>query len=117
MVFGGVGVAKGTAGVLGSAGAGASVDSEFRFFAAWYAVVGSLALRAASRPEEHAQAVRTLSAGFGLASIGRLLSWRRVGRPHGLFALLTALEAAIAAVLVPWQRRLERRYQPAHADP
>jgi Domain of unknown function (DUF4345) len=100
----------GTGGVVGEAGkvAPANVDSEFRFYAVWYAVLGALVLRAARRPESEGVAVQACGAGFLAAGCTRLLSWRKAGRPHGFIGFLTVLEFLIPVVIVPWQRRLSR---------
>ena len=100
----------GSGGVVGEAGqvAPANVDSEFRFYAVWYAVLGVLVLRAARRPEREGVVVQACGAGFLAAACTRLVSWRRVGRPHGFIRFLTVLEFVIPVVIVPWQRRLSR---------
>jgi hypothetical protein len=80
--------------------ADASVDSELRFYAGWYVVAGSLMRRAALDPELDRSVRPTIEAGWILAVAGRLLSVRAAGRPHPIFLALTALEVAMAAVLV-----------------
>jgi hypothetical protein len=107
--FGALGVLRGAAGVHRGGDASANVDSELRFFAAWYAVLGGLVLRAARRPETEATAVRACGAGFLLAAVGRLLSIRAVGPPSKVFKVLLGFELAVPAVIVPWQRRVARR--------
>lgn len=87
----------------------ANVDSELRFFGAWYAVAGVALLRAAGAPERHGEAVRLVSAASLLAAAGRGLSRRKVGAPHPLYTRLLLVEVAIPAVLLPWQRAVERR--------
>lgn len=88
-----------------------SLDSELRFFAAWYVVAGALMVRAARAPEREGSAVRLISAGWFVAALGRLLSLRSAGRPHELYVALTAAELVIAGGLVPWQQRVERAAQ------
>jgi len=106
--FGTLGVLQGAGGVLNGGKVSANVDSEMRFFSAWYAVLGILVLRAARRPESEGTIVRACGAGFLLAGAGRLLSMRALGRPSTLFKLLTAVELAIPAVIVPWQATIRR---------
>lgn len=103
-VFGLLGVAKGAAGVRNGGAVSASVDSELRFFASWYAVLGLLTLRAARQPEAEAVLVRACAGGFFLAACGRVLSMRAVGPPDPLFKALAAVEFAIPAVVLPLQR-------------
>jgi hypothetical protein len=109
VVFGGLGVVRGAAGVVEGGKVSANVDSEMRFFASWYAVLGALFLRAARRPESETTIVRAGGAGFFLAACGRTLSARTVGPPNRLFRTLMWLEFALPAVLVPWQSAVRRR--------
>jgi hypothetical protein len=102
-------VVQGTSNVLHGGEASANVDSEFRFYASWYAVFGALLLRAARHPETETAVVRAAGAGFFVAGLGRVLSWRARGRPHVLFRALTAAELAIPVLIIPWQRRVARR--------
>jgi hypothetical protein len=107
--FGALGVLQGAGGVFRGGTVSANVDSEMRFFASWYAVLGVLVMHAARRPESEAMLVRACGAGFFLAASGRILSMRVVGPPSTLFKLLTAVELAIPAVIVPWQGAVRRR--------
>ena len=97
------GVLRGAAEVVGGGPVSARVDSEYRFYAAWYAVFGVLALRAARDPERHSVLVQATSAGFATAALGRALSWRRLGPPNTLQKALLAIELAIPTVIIPWQ--------------
>jgi hypothetical protein len=106
--FGTLGVARGAGGVLKGGDVSPNVDSELRFFAAWYTVLGVLLLRAVRRPEAEATVVRACGAGFLLAACGRILSMRAVGSPSRFFRLLLGLELVLPIVVVPWQRRVER---------
>jgi hypothetical protein len=83
----------------------APVDSEYRFYAAWYPIVGLTLLRAARQPEVDPHVVRGLAGGMGLAATGRLLSIRVHGRPHRSQAVLLVVEALIACGVVPWHAR------------
>jgi hypothetical protein len=104
-------VVQGTANVLRGGNASANVDSEFRFYASWYAVFGVMLLGAARRPETETAVVRACGAGFLLAALGRVRSNRAMGRPHPLFLALNAAEFAVPAVVVPWQRVVARRHE------
>jgi hypothetical protein len=130
VVFGLQGVCTGVAGVLdrpresGSATdelgeweppatvASRNVDSEMRFFAAWYAGGGVLLLRSARRPETEAAMIRGLCGVLLVSASGRLISMVRVGAPHPLFRFLMGVEFAIPAVIVPWQARVARHAAP-----
>jgi hypothetical protein len=107
--FGALGVLQGGGGVLRGGTVSANVDSEMRFFASWYAVLGVLVLRAARRPESEAAIVRACAAGLLLAACGRVLSMRALGPPSPVFKVLMGLEFAVPAVIVPWQSAVRRR--------
>ena len=81
----------------------ARIDSEVRFFAAWYVVAGALLLLAALRRLDQRPIVLAVGAGFFLAACGRTLSWMTVGRPEIFQIVLLFVELAIAFVLIPWQ--------------
>jgi hypothetical protein len=108
-VEGARGVLQGTGQVVGGGSAPANVDSEFRFYASWYCVLGVLLLGAARRPEAATVAVRATGTGFLMAACGRVLSMRSRGLPHPSQRLLMAAELAIPAVIVPWQTSVARR--------
>lgn len=107
-VAGADGVVRGGASVLGGGSVSANVDSEYRFHAAWYAVLGVLLLRAARRPEQETAVIRAAGAGFLVAACSRVLSWASVGKPHWWFRFLLALEFVIPAVMIPWQHQIAR---------
>ncbi len=107
-VAGSSAVVQGSANVLRGGEVSANVDSEFRFYASWYAVFGLLLLRAARRPESETVIVRACGSGFLLAGSSRLLSMKASGAPHPLFKVLTAIEFLIPAVIIPWQSRVAR---------
>ncbi|MGH8982743.1 MAG: DUF4345 domain-containing protein [Acidimicrobiia bacterium] len=81
----------------------ASVDSEFRFYAAWYVGAGVVALRAARRVESEGRTIRALCAFLFLAACARALSIIVVGAPQAWFLVLMGIEFVIPAVIVPWQ--------------
>ena len=96
-------VVRGAAEVRDGGPVSANVDSEYRFYAAWYPVFGVLLLRAARAPESDAGIVRAAAAGFLLAACSRALSVWRLGPPHALQKVLMGLEFVIPVVVVPWQ--------------
>ena len=108
-VFGAQGVLTGVAGVRNGGKASANVDSELRFFSAWYAVAGLAMLRAARRVEADGATVRVICAGWLLAAAGRALSLMKVGKPDRLFRVLMGIELAIPAVIAPWQAAVARQ--------
>jgi Domain of unknown function (DUF4345) len=100
------GMVQGAAEVVDAGSYSSNVDSEYRFYAAWYHVAGLVLLRAARQPEDATVAVRLFSGGLFAAGCARLLSARTVGSPHRLQRLLMGLEFAIPVVLIPWQRQV-----------
>jgi uncharacterized protein DUF4345 len=105
-IAGARGVLKGSAEVIEGGPVSANVDSEYRFYASWYHVLGLLVLRAARRPEREATIVRMCAGGFLVAACGRMLSIRSAGPPHAFQKVLLGLELAIPALIVPWQARV-----------
>ena len=108
-VAGASGVLRGSAEVKGGGPVSAPVDSEYRFYAAWYPVLGVLLLRAARRPETETAIVRACAAGFFLAACGRVLSIRSLGAPNSVQKFLLGAELVIPAVVVPWQSAVANR--------
>lgn len=82
----------------------ANVDSELRFYAAWYAAAGVLMHQAAMNPRLDRQIAPVLTGAWSLAAFSRLLSMRSVGRPSPLFLVLTGVEIAVAGVLAVTSR-------------
>jgi len=94
--------------VLNHGDVSADVDSELRFYAAWYVVAGALLLRAVRRIESEALIVRAVGAAFFIAGSARLLSLVTVGTPHAFALVLMVLEFVIPVVIVPWQAAVAR---------
>ncbi len=107
-VAGAHGVARGAGEGGGGGPVSARVDSEYRFYAAWYPVFGVLLLRAARAPEREALIVRAAAAGFLTAACGRMLSIRALGPPNALQKILMGLEFTIPPLVVPWQAVVAR---------
>lgn len=108
LVAGTRGVLRGAAEVPKGGDVAANVDSEYRFYAAWYPVFGFLLLRAARAPEEQVVLVRACGGGLLLAGTARVMSLRARGAPHPSQQVLMALEFAIPAVLLPWHEKVRR---------
>jgi hypothetical protein len=106
--FGTQGVLTGVGGVRNGGKATANVDSELRFFSAWYAVAGLTMLRAARKVESDGGAIRVICVGWFIAACGRVLSVKKLGKPDRLFRVLTAIEFTLPAVVVPWQAEVAR---------
>jgi Domain of unknown function (DUF4345) len=109
VVFGTVTVLTGGGLVPGVVDLPASVDSELRFYGAWYVGAGVVVLRSVRRIESEGRVVRAVCAILLLAALGRALSMIFVGRPHALYVVLLIIEVAIPVVVLPWQAVAARR--------
>ena len=85
-----------------------SVDSELRFYAAWYAGAGALLLWTVPRIESAGIVIRAVCTVVFIAGAARLLSLVTVGKPHALYLVLMGIELAIPIVLIPWQAAVAR---------
>jgi hypothetical protein len=109
LVLGALTVLTGGATVPEAGDVSASVESELRFYAAWYVAAGIVVLRTVRRVESAGGTIRAVSAALVLGGLGRLVAIIAVGRPHPVFLALMALEFAIPALIVPWQAAVARR--------
>jgi hypothetical protein len=119
VAFGGLTVLTGAGGVVDGGPVSASVDSELRFYAAWYLGAGVLMLRSVGRVEAEGPTIRLVCVVFLIAAAARVLSIVGLGTPHPLFVALMVIEFAIPVVIVPWQGAVARRAddEPAEAGP
>lgn len=102
-------VIAGARSIVGQGAANASVESELRFYAAFYVAWGLAALRAAPRADQDPATVRTLAGALFLAGLARAGAWRAVGKPHPGQRVLLAIELAGPPALGAWQTRLAAR--------
>lgn len=85
----------GTASVPGEGLADATVDSRERFYGAIFAGYGLSWVWAARQTPADERPLRVLAGVFLAGGLGRLLSWKVEGRPHGFQLVLTAIELAL----------------------
>jgi hypothetical protein len=83
-----------------------SVESELRFYAAFYVAYGLVALRVAPRADRDTATVRALAGALLLAGLARAGGWRAVGRPHRLQLALLVIELGAPPSIVAWQARV-----------
>jgi hypothetical protein len=86
--------------------ASAMVESEVRFYGAFYAAYGIAVLRTGLRRELDPRTVRTLAAALFAAGAARALAWREAGPPHPLQRGLLAIELAAPILAAAEQSRL-----------
>src|SRR5262245_12037167 len=100
-------VIRGARSVPGQGSANPSLESELRFYAAFYAAYGLALVRVARRADRDPRAVRALSGALLAAGAARAGGWLAAGRPHPLQRALLAIELGAPPVLAAWQARLE----------
>ncbi len=83
-----------------------SVESELRFYAAFYVGYGLVALRVAPRADRDTTAVRALAGVLFLAGLARAGGWVAVGKPHPAQRALLAIELAAPPAIVGLQARV-----------
>jgi hypothetical protein len=86
--------------------ASAMVESELRFYSAFYVAYGFLMFRTARRADPDPAVVRALAAALFLAGLGRAGAWLTVGKPHPLQRALLAIELAAPPLMIVEQARL-----------
>lgn len=98
-------VVAGARSLPGQERANASLESELRFYSAFYVAYGLAALRVAPRADRDTTAVRALAGALLLAGLARAGGWLTAGKPHTLQRALLIVELAAPPVLVAWQMR------------
>jgi hypothetical protein len=84
------------------------LESELRFYAAFYVAYGAALLRIAPHAHRDPAGVRALAGALFLAGIARIVAWRTVGGPHRLQRGLLAIELTAPPAIVMSQARLAR---------
>jgi DMSO/TMAO reductase YedYZ heme-binding membrane subunit len=112
-LFGVVALATGLWVFFGGAEAGtgagpvnANVDTEYRFFAAFWIAAGACALYLAVKDRITRTALALITGTLFLGGVGRILSWVDEGRPDTTFVVLMAIELAAPLLLLLRHDRL-----------
>jgi Domain of unknown function (DUF4345) len=84
----------------------AVVESELRFYAAFYVAYGGLLLHIAPRADQDSTAVRGLAGALFLAGLARTGAWFAVGRPDRKQVGLLMLELGLPPIVVVAQKQL-----------
>lgn len=83
------------------------VESELRFYSAFYAAYGVYVLRTAKRAQFEPATVTGIAAALFLAGLGRAGAWSAVGKPHPLQRGLLAVELAAPPLVLLECARLD----------
>jgi hypothetical protein len=84
----------------------ASIDSEFRFFAAFWLAYGLSVLWVAARGFRDPATVRWVAAVLFGAGLARALAWVLEGQPAAIFILLLTLELVVPPLVLVLDRRV-----------
>jgi hypothetical protein len=99
-------VLTGSSGQVDGTQAAPSVESELRFFAAFWVAYGAAALYVAPRAVRDIHAVRALALFLFLGGVARGIAWIADGRPHTLFVVLLVLELLLPPSILLLQRSI-----------
>ena len=86
--------------------ASAAVESELRFYSAFYAAYGLRVLRTARHADIEPKVVDEIAATLFVAGIGRASAWLAVGKPHPLQRALLAIELLVPPALLRERARV-----------
>ena len=84
------------------------IESELRFYAAFYVAYGVTLLRIAGRADRDPPLLRAAAAPLFLAGLARAGAWASTGRPHPTQQALLALELLLPPAALAEQARLRR---------
>ncbi len=84
----------------------ASLDSEYRFANTYWLAAAPVIWGSLLRIEQDNPLLRAVLGTAFLGGFTRLLSWRRVGRPHPVFVGAAVLELVGMPVALAWLRRV-----------
>jgi hypothetical protein len=101
-------VVRGPRSIAGAPAADAAVDSELRFYSAFYVAYGVAMLRAAPRADSEPATVQSLAGALFVAGLARAAAWRSSGPPHPAQMALLAIELALPPALAGAARRRGR---------
>lgn len=87
---------------------GPSLDSEYRVTNAFFLAAAPVVWASIPTVERATTPLRLVAAAGFVGGVGRVLSWRALGRPHPVFVAATVLELVGMPVLAAWQEQVRR---------
>ena len=102
-------MARGTSIVRDAGPVAPGVDSEHRYYAAFWTALGPVLWHTALHPERHRARIDAMAATVFAGGVARLLSARQVGAPHPTYRVLTVAELVLPVAVTGWQRRRRGR--------
>jgi hypothetical protein len=103
-------IVLGPAAIPGSIPVNATMDSEDRFYATFFAAYGVALLWCIRDIERKSRFVYSLAATFFVGGLARVVSILAVGPPNAFFLAMMVLELVIPPVMVFMQARVRARH-------
>lgn len=99
---------RGARSLPGKPGSNPAIESELRYYGAFYAAFGIHALRLAARAERDPAGVRAVAAVVFAGGVARARGWLREGAPNAGQIALLAIELSAPPVVAALQARAGR---------
>jgi Domain of unknown function (DUF4345) len=107
LTFGTLGLVLGAAMYIPAEAVMPKLDSQFRFASGWDVGLAFIAWWLIPNIERHGALFKIICLAVFVGGLGRLAAWFSTGSPGAAFAVVTAVELLVPA-LIPWQARVAR---------